>query len=1154
MKYFIRRIIGLGIFSAVVCNAGAQNAFFTDALENSFTTPSQKRVIIPSKYRTVQLNKSGLLNFLRIIPSEKNVLSRNVSPVIEVPMPGGGTAKFHIWESSVMEPALAAKYPDIKTFTGQGIDDPTANIKIDFTRFGFHAMIISSLNGAVFIDPYSQGNTTHYISYNKIDFAKKGKYKELPVVKLKGSLNRPASPLDVQAGSCNGTQLRTYRLALAANGEYTAFQGGTAEGAIAAEVTTMNRVNGVYEREMSIRMILVANNNLLVYTNSGTDPYTNANPNNIMLSENQNNIDAVIGNANYDIGHVFSTGGGGVAGLAVVCVTGEKAQGVTGTDSPAGDPYDIDYVAHEMGHQFGANHTFNSDNGACNGNGESLTNAEPGSGSTVMAYAGICGTDDLQANSDAVFHAMSFNEIIDNTTQGDASSCPVVTATGNTPPVVNAGADYIIPKSTPFSLTGSAADANGDVLTYSWEQIDVGGPFGTWDNPSGNAPLFRSFIPRPTPVRFFPRLADVISNNITKGEVLPAYARVMHFRLTARDNRAGGGGVCVDEAAITVNAVAGPFVVTYPNATGVSWLVNDFKTITWNPAGTGAAPVNCANVKIELSTDGGLTFPVTILASTPNDGTEEIQVPNNVTAAARIRITSVGNIFYDMSNANFSIQASPVADFVFNSPVPATSCGGTSLATTLKTAPLSGFTAAINLSATGNPAGTTVTFGASPLSPGSATTVTLNNTNTLVNGTYNITVTGVAGAVNKTRIISFVVNAIPPPPAVLTSPANNATGISTQPSFNWSAVAGASYYKLEISKVSTFSPVAQTVTNITALPRVLTSPLAENTVYYWRVTSTNNCGTGASSATGVFKTGIATCKNSVDAPQEISVIGAPTVLSTITVPAVAGVTINDLNVVRLTGTHSYMNDLTVSLTSPAGTTVVLFNEICPGGAEDFNINLDDEAAIAIPCPPTNNQTARPQNLLSAFDGESSVGTWTLTVKDNANQDGGSLVGWGLAFNECTVIATSIYSQLCPPAANTSLSSDLTGASYQWQVNTGSGFANITDNLLYSGTNTAMLQINNAPSLWNGYQYRCVVDGNNSTVLTLGFTTYWNGSVSNAWENPANWSCNSVPDANTDVIINTGAVVVKSSAICRSIKVNPTSSVTVNAGFKITVAH
>ncbi len=1163
MDFFSKKIALLFIFSVTSYYCDAQNKFFSDAPESSFRNAAQKRVIVPQKYRTVKLNSLGMLSFLRFLPSEKSITNRNSTPVLDIPMPNGTVAKFHVWESAVMAPELAAAYPGIRTFTGQGIDDPTATIKLDWTEFGFHSMILSPVTGSVFIDPYDQHTITNYISYYKTDLSKKGNFFEMGPIKYPQTANRKVGIDNVLAGGvCVGTQLRTYRLAIACTHQYAIAATGLADPskaqALAKIVVSANRVNGIYEKELSIRMVLVPADTMVIFTALATDSFTGNNDATILINESQTIIDANIGTANYDIGHTFSTGGGGLAGLGVVCVSGQKARGITGSANPVGDGYDIDYVAHEMGHQFGGNHTFNSIISNCNGNGSSTSNAEPGSGSTILAYAGICGADDLQPNSNAQFNAISFNEITAYSNNSSGNNCAVLSSTGNTPPVVNAGPDYIIPRSTPFSLSGGATDANGDALTFSWEQIDVGGPFGAWNNPSGNAPLFRSFGPQSTPVRFFPKLTDVINNSTTIGEILPSYSRTMHFRLTARDNRAGGGGVCFDENVVTVSGTAGPFLVTYPNAGGITWLVNDFKTITWDPSGTAAAPINCANVKIELSTDGGLTFPITILAGTPNDGTEEIQVPNNISSSARIRITAVGNVFYDISNANFSIQNSPAIEFVFSNPVPVTSCGESSSVTTLKTASLNGFSTAINLSATGVPGGATVSFGTSPLSPGSNTTVTLNNINTLSAGTYNITINGVAGLVNKARVISFEVNGIPAATSGLNTPTGNATGVSTLPSFNWNSVAGAGFYTLEISTSNSFSPIVQSVNNITSLPKVLTSPLAENKVYYWRVITTNYCGTGPVSATGIFKTGIATCRNSADIPKVIPASGTPTVTSTLIIPATAGVNITDLNVVGLAGTHSYISDLKVTLTSPAGTSVVLFDTICTSST-DFNINLDDQAGlVSIPCPPTGNQTARPQFPLSAFNGESSTGIWTLTIKDNFDQDGGSLNGWGLVINNCAIVSTPVsstpWTQLCPPSASTLLTSNITGSAYQWQVNAGSGFVSLSNNANYTGVNTGTLQINNAPSSWNGHQYRCVVDGNNSTVFTLGFTSYWNGFVSNAWENPSNWSCNTIPDANTDVIINNGKVLVNSAAICRSISVNTGSIVTINSGFKFTVIH
>ena len=1137
----------------------AQNNFFEDIPEMSLKIASNQRAIIPARYRTIKLNKAGLLKFLTTVTSEKANVVNAANSIIEIPLPSGGTAKFYIWETAIMEAGLAAKFPGIHTYTGQGIDDPTANIKLDFTPAGFHAMIISSLGGAVFVDPYAKGITDSYISYKKTDFKKATRFFELPLVRNLSVGNRPLSANGLSRGTCMGAQLRTYRLALAATAEYTAASGGTVNAAQAAQVTTINRVNGVYEREVGIRMVLVSNNNLLIFSDAATDGFTN-NEGGTMLDENQRKIDLIIGNDNYDIGHVFSTGGGGVAGLGVVCAAGQKAKGVTGSPLPAGDPFDIDYVAHEIGHQFGANHPFNSITDACSGNGVPFANAEPGSGSTIMAYAGICGTDNLQSNSDAQFHAISLNEISAFILSGNGSNCPQVSATGNLPPLVSAGQDYTIPKSTPFSLVGSATDANGDALTFSWEQINVGGAFGMWNNPSGNAPLFRSFVPQSVPVRNFPQLSDVLNNTTSVGELLPTYARTLDFRLTARDNRAGGGGICFDEMAITVNGTTGPFLITYPSASGISWFVNDFKTILWNPSGTEVSPINCSNVKIELSLDGGISFPIVIAASTPNDGTEEIQVPNNVTSSARIRIKAVGNVFYDISNTNFSIQTPATAGFVFNTPSPVNVCSVNSGATSLHTASLNAFSTPINLSASNPPAGATVQISKNPVMPGDSSIITLANTAGLAAGVYKISVTGVAGSITKTTILSFVISSLPGTPSNLIAPFNNEIGVSTLPSFNWSKVSGDAMYTLDISTVSNFSSVIQSVSAITISPFVLPSALAENTLYYWRVSAYNNCGKGNYSTIGVFKTGLATCKYSTDVPKFISSYGTPTLNSTLTIPAQSGVTINDLNVVGLSGSHSYINDLTVTLTSPAGTKVILFDTICNNEA-DFNINFDDESSLTdIPCPPIGNQTVRPQHPLSAFDGESSTGIWKLTIKDNYDQDGGNLNAWGLVINSCSFIATPIllsavpWSELCPPFSNTSLTSNITGSNYQWQVNKGSGYAAVNSDINFSGVNTAVMQINNAPSSWNGYQFRCLVDGNTGTEFTLGFTSVWNGSVSSAWENAANWSCNTVPDKYTDVIIQSGTVVVNSSAVCRSINASIGSVVTVNSGFAITVAH
>lgn len=645
----------------------------TDVSESAIVLKGE-RYTFPSNYRTLQLDQVAMEQLLGQAP-EESAYRTSGQVVFNMPMPDGTTQAFSIYKSVVMHPDLAANFPEIKTYAGYGIDHPEDHIRLDITPLGFHAMILSP-RGQVFIDPYSTNTTTDYICYYKKDVTRTTSF-TCETEDLSEDLQK-SIPSNYQGQRSIGTQLRTYRLALAGTGEYTATKGGTVSGGLAGMVTSMNRVNGVYETEVSIRMVLIANNNLLVYTNSATDPYTNGNGS-TMLTENINNCNAVIGSANFDIGHVFSTGGGGVAGLGVVCGS-SKARGVTGSSNPVGDPFDIDYVAHEMGHQFAGNHTFNSSTGSCSGNRAASAAYEPGSGITIMAYAGICGSDNLAPNSIAYFHTKSFDEIVIFSTTGTGNNCPVITATGNTPPsVTSMGANYTIPISTPFVLTGNATDVDGDPLTYSWEQFDLG-TAGAWNANLGSAPIFRPFSPVTSPVRTFPKLSDIINNTTTIGEILPNVARTMHFQLTVRDNVAGGGGVMHPDSTVTITVAntGGAFAVTAPN-TAVTWAGGSTQTVTWNVSGTSGSPINTANVKISLSTDGGNTFSTVILASTANDGTETITVPNVATTQARIKVEAVGNIYFDMSNANFTITSSAFSSITTTSITTTNYCAGAGL-------------------------------------------------------------------------------------------------------------------------------------------------------------------------------------------------------------------------------------------------------------------------------------------------------------------------------------------------------------------------------------------------------------------------------------------------------------------------------------------
>jgi hypothetical protein len=861
--------------------------------------------INPRRFRAVTLDKSGMLGFAARAPHERAMAAQHAALTISLPHPDGGFQRFTLIESPIMEDGLAAKHPEIRTYAGRGIDDPSANLRMDITPLGLHASVRSP-HGAWYIDPHHQTDDSVYLSYHSRDLPNphgalnegmldeaqialaSGFYHAADSVEVRGvgflpgasvsiSVRNPdtdfgpaqnlvaiadengvisvtvaADPSrntgayevtatdgrstssasyqvvadDVATAAAAGTQLRTYRLALVTDPSYATYFGGAAN-VTAAKVTLINRVTQVYENETSIRLMLINATDALNLDTAaamtgangpcgGSACFTATQASGCAsstLTRNRQVLGLLAGAANYDVGHIaFGLNGGGIASLGVVGGN-NKAQGCTGIPTPVGDFFAVDYVAHELGHQFAGNHTFNGVISNCSGgNRNAGTSVEPGSGSSIMAYAGICGTDNLQTHSDAYWSQRSFDEIVAYTSGTESNinevqmaaltgftnagqqfqlryngnlSAPIVsgsnfttggvktaieniagwpagatvsvsalgntaftvtfggtlagssvsqlqlvncsggcsgfvaqvaaggqsarrgavTPTGNSAPVVTVAPGYTIPVRTPFVLTGSAVQAEGDPLTYMWEQNDRAAATGTGliSNSKLNGPLFRQFglravvsntdtleygspgenLATANPTRVFPDMAQILANNTNAAtgacpvaaatptaadiecysEFLPtasytgfagtnASPASLNFRLTARD---GHGGVGSAATRLVLASNAGPFLVTSPNTAEV--LDGGAQhMVTWSVANTNVAPVAEANVKISLSTDGGASFPYVLAASTPNTGSKAVTLPMVASSTARIKVEAVANIFFDVSNANFTLR------------------------------------------------------------------------------------------------------------------------------------------------------------------------------------------------------------------------------------------------------------------------------------------------------------------------------------------------------------------------------------------------------------------------------------------------------------------------------------------------------------------
>lgn len=623
--------------------------------------------------RMLQTDADEMRRYLRSAPAAGS----SASPLLlSLPLPNGEIRQFKAYETALMQPELAAKYPQIKTYRVTAVDNPASSGSVGFGPAGLHAMLFLDDLGTVMID--AAGSDTHYRSFYKQDALSS---QQPQICHTEDDASDAASASNAQRRHAARTfgSIRVLRIALSATAEYSqeiapssSSDSETKTLVLAEMAKLLSRVNQIYERDLALSLQLVSGTDQLIYRDSGSDPFdddpSSSDPAAQMLQANQPLVDSVIGSANYDLGHVLSINGGGYASLRSACDNSVKAQGVSGHPSPQQDAYYIDYFSHEVGHQFGGNHTFNGSTLSCSGGNRVAASAfEPGSGTTIMAYAGICGGENVQSNSDALFHAGSIAEInsfADSLSCGSISSYSSLNggAVNGSEPIAEAGADYVIPAYTPFRLDASqSCDDDNDLLSFSWDEIDAGiattlSSYGNTD--FGNNALFRTYLPSGRNYRDFPTLEALAEGSVSKAELLPQTTREVNFRLVVRDGRSG---VDTDDVKIQAVNTGSAFAVTavgnlFPSA-------GDALLVSWNVAGTAAAPINCSNVDIDLltfpSSFNFSTYGVTRLASSEaNDGEATVSLPSDKSAVnARIRVSCSNNIFYDISDDRIQVLA-----------------------------------------------------------------------------------------------------------------------------------------------------------------------------------------------------------------------------------------------------------------------------------------------------------------------------------------------------------------------------------------------------------------------------------------------------------------------------------------------------------------
>lgn len=1044
------QLLLISVFSLVAAGLFAQkptNGYWTEIPNESIqVADGGVREFEPDAYFAYQLDFEAIRQQLTKAPAD--FTSKPFT--ITLPQADGTFETFAVAEYRLVSEALWAKYPLIRSYTGYALNEPAKKLRITVSPdWGLKATIRRMDKGMEYIERAVKGQDNYYMAYDHRAFPEKYK---IPGVKLttdflsaphqikdsgtpRATVQHSLEPAERGLDLANPVKVKIYRFACATTGEFSQDHGGTTASVLAAMINYVAQLNTFYESDLDIRLVLVDNVESILFLDPETDPYTGTTVFG-WLDQNPAAMIATIGFDTYDIGHVFARYQGGEAiGVAGGnCCTDFKGRGCSSANLPYG-AYFLSIIGQEIGHQWTGGHTWTycgspATGGLGPGDAPGVA-CEPGSGSTIMSYAGVCGpNDNVQGTSDLYYNVCSIKEIRYFVEFGLGNTCGTEEVVNNLPPVVTIPYPngMFLPKSTPFELTGSAVDPDGDAVTYCWEESDTG-PLVPMGSPQGNTPIFRSLPPRISPTRTFPRMSAIINNQNPRDEFLPTYTRDLNFSLTARDNKPSGGGVGIADVEFKVTANAGPFRVSFPNAAGVVLHPDEYRDITWSVANTDIAPVNCKTVNIRMSKDGGQTYPITLATGVPNTGSACILVPNEIGTTNRIRVDAADNVFFDISNNNFKIEPATVPGFgicIGNTKTQA--CLPGTFTMNIGSRAWAGFNEPVSYSLSGVPAGAVPTFSANPAPAGQDVTLSIDFTGTL-EGTYDITVFAATATSADTSSFSVKVVSNDFNSFALLSPVNGTASTSQLPILKWTPNADANFYEVQIATSPSFATGTLKLnrTNILVDTLIGAANLDKGTVYYWRVRAVNECGDSGWQGPFAFSTQLDACNTftSPDLPKNISGGSTAPVEAKI---SIAGGAISDVNVKNLKMFHDAFNQLEVRLIGPGGANILLFKERCGFSSITMDAGFDDGASVTVfPCPPSG-QIIRPQQALAGFNGQTSNGEWKLWVKDNEVGSGGSITSIDLEVCSAVLINSPIVINnkvlTLTPATNALIPTDL----------------------------------------------------------------------------------------------------------------------------------